>query len=40
MGAVLIALLFLFPGGIAGTIASALARIRTRLKRAWPSPQW
>src|SRR5262249_40955907 len=39
MGAVLIVLLFLFPGGIAGTIAGALARIRTRLEGGGPSPE-
>jgi branched-chain amino acid transport system permease protein len=39
MGAVLIVLLFLFPGGIAGAIAGAIARIRTHSKWAGPSPE-
>jgi branched-chain amino acid transport system permease protein len=37
MGTVLIVLLFVFPGGIVGTLAGALSRLRARSK-AQPAP--
>jgi branched-chain amino acid transport system permease protein len=37
MGTVLIVLLFVFPGGIAGTLMSLLARLRLRTKAEIPS---
>jgi branched-chain amino acid transport system permease protein len=37
MGTVLIVLLFVFPGGIAGTIEAALARLRTRTRAEAPA---
>jgi branched-chain amino acid transport system permease protein len=36
MGTVLIVLLFVFPGGIAGTVTGAVARLRARHKAATP----
>jgi branched-chain amino acid transport system permease protein len=36
MGTVLIVLLFVFPGGIAGTVTGAIARLRPRHKAATP----